>query len=62
MVETTRAGRPSIVIWMVLLVALLAAIDVVTAYVRDHQVRYLPLAVCVGLVICAGVMARRGRP
>jgi hypothetical protein len=51
------------VIGAALLVALLAGIDVVTEFAREHRVRVVSLVVCVGLLAAAGFQlwqARRG--
>lgn len=61
MVDPTPAGRHGIVIWMILLVAVLAAYDLVSAYMRDHQVRYVSVVIFLLLLVCAGIMAQRGR-
>ena len=59
--DPTSTNPHRLVAWMILLVTVLAGIDVVTVYMRDQQVRYMSLAICLLLLVSVGMMTRRGR-
>jgi hypothetical protein len=62
MVEQTGMRVSMIVTGFMLLMAAMTGFDAVSQYLRNHQVRYFSLGLCVVFLVLAAVQAKIRRP